>query len=130
MREFLFVAAEGGRVIVPAPVVVNGRMVDVQHFVKDDIFDDVSRHIRRVERTADDDRVVRRIMMPQNAVSVPGRPRKHWFFNASAEIFRVHAFKDLVQVVYLARVSRNDLAAARSAALVRAFAHVGRFYPV
>ena len=58
-----FVAAKRGCVVVSAAVVVNGRVVDVEHFVEDDVFHDVIRHVRRIERAADDDRVVRRIMM-------------------------------------------------------------------
>ncbi len=64
-------------------------VVDVEHFVKNHVFDHVSRHVRRVERAADDDCLMRRIVMAENAVGVPSSPVEHRFFERAAEIFGV-----------------------------------------
>ena len=49
MREFSFVTPECGRVVVPATVDVFGRVVDVEHLVEYDVFDNVTRDVGRVE---------------------------------------------------------------------------------
>ena len=72
MGEFLFVAFEGRSVVVAAAVDVFGRVVDVEHLVKDDIFDHVFWHRQGIERTADRDVVVGRIVMAEDAEGFSG----------------------------------------------------------
>ena len=68
MRKPALVTTERRRMIVPSAVVMNCRVMDVQHFVEDDVLDDVARHVRCVKRLAYDDRRVRRVMMCEDPV--------------------------------------------------------------
>ncbi len=52
------------------------RMFEVQHFVIDDVFDGIAGYGEVIENPADDDRVVRGIVMAQNAAG-PGRAPTH-----------------------------------------------------
>ena len=61
--ESSFVPAKRRCVVVSASIVMNGRVVDVEHFVEDYVLNDTCRNVRRIERAADDDRVVRRIVV-------------------------------------------------------------------
>ena len=97
--KFLLVAFEGGGVVVAAAVDVFGRVVDVEHFVKDDVFDDVSRHIDGVKRPADGDVVVRCVVVAEDAVGFLGRPRQHRFWDRVAKILPVNGGKYLVEIV-------------------------------
>lgn len=45
MVELLFVAAESGCVVVPSAVMVDRRVMDMQHLVEYDVIDDVLRNI-------------------------------------------------------------------------------------
>ena len=75
-------------VIAPS-VVMDCRMMDVKHFVEDDVLDHVARNIVRIERAADDDRFVGRIMMSKYAICLPGRPCENRFSEPTAEVPKV-----------------------------------------
>ena len=47
--EFLLVAFEGGRVVVATTVNVFRRVMNVEHFVEDDVFDHISRRVEGIE---------------------------------------------------------------------------------
>src|SRR6266853_2095541 len=54
------------------------RMLQMQHLVKQNVLDRITRHPRMIKNTADDNRIVRRIVMPQTAArlfSAPGELR-------------------------------------------------------
>lgn len=51
-----------------------GRVIDVEHFVEDDVFHDELRDRCRVERFADHDGFVGRVVVAENAISLSGRP--------------------------------------------------------
>lgn len=46
------------------------RMGHVEHFVENYMLDDKSRDVRRIERPADDDRVVGSVIMAENTVGL------------------------------------------------------------
>src|SRR5258708_31682320 len=58
------------------------RVLQVQHLVEENVFDRVARHARMVEDAADDDGVVRRIVVPEAAAGVILAPGE---FRASHE---------------------------------------------
>ena len=68
MRKPTLITTERRRMIVASAVVMNCRMVNVQHLMEDDVLDDVARHVRCVKRLAYDDRRVRRVMMCEDPV--------------------------------------------------------------
>src|ERR1700751_5307467 len=43
------------------------RMLQMQHLVKQNVLDRITRHARMIKNAADDNRIVRRIVMPQTA---------------------------------------------------------------
>ena len=78
MRKTLFVAPKYCRVIVSPAVVMNCRMLDVQHLMKDDVLDDETRDIRCVQGFADDYRLVCRVVMGKDPICLlcgPGQDR-------------------------------------------------------
>ena len=87
--KFLLVAFECGSVIVAAAVDMFCRVMDVEHFVIDDVFDDVTRRFRRVQRYADGDMVVGRVVVAEDAVGLFGGPRQCWFGDRVAKIFGI-----------------------------------------
>ena len=63
IHKFLLIALESRGVVVAAAVDVFGWVVDVEHFVIDDVFDDVSGDRQSIERFADRDGFVGGIMV-------------------------------------------------------------------
>ena len=72
MGELALVAAESGCVMVSTAVDDLCWVIDVEHFVEDDVFHDELRDGWRVERLADDDRLVRRVVVAEDAVGLSG----------------------------------------------------------
>jgi len=70
--ELAFVAAEDGRVVESAAVDDLGRVIDVEHFVEDDVFHDEFRDGRRIEGLADNDGLVGRVVVAEGPVSLSG----------------------------------------------------------
>ena len=70
MGELAFVAAEDGRVVISTAVDDFGRVIDVEHFVEDDVFHDEFRNRRGIERFADDNGFVRGVVMAKDSVSL------------------------------------------------------------
>lgn len=112
--EFLFVAFECGRVVVSAAVDMLSRVGDVEHFVEDDVLDDVSGHVERIERSAYGDVVMRRVVMAENTICFARGPRQDRFFDRVAKIVAVDRFEYLVEIVGLAFRCGDDLSAFRT----------------
>ena len=103
---------------------MNRRVMDVEHLVIDDVLDDVTRDAARVERLADDDRVVRRVVMREYPICLFDRPRQHGLRQLAAEEPEIHIVEDLVEVVDFALRCRDHLSSVRSLAIIRAIAHL------
>ena len=125
MRELPFVVPERRCVVVPAAVMVNRWVLDVEHFVVDDVLHDPTRHIPGVERLTYDDRLMRRVVMCEDAVRLLRRPRQYRFWKLPAKIPEIQVLEDLVEIVNFAFVGRDDLSPVRTLSIVRAFAHLG-----
>lgn len=72
--------------IIASAVVMNCRVIDVKHFVEDDVLDHEARNVVRIKRTAYDYRFVGRIMVSQYAVRFSSRPRKNRFGKPAAKV--------------------------------------------
>src|ERR1700704_2410937 len=99
------------------------RMPQVQHLVIDQILNGVKRHACGIENTADDDGVVRGIVMSQAAqgfVAAPGHLRSS---HQAVEEAKIQVVKNLVQVVMLALWAFNALASAQLADELRLLRH-------
>ena len=93
--KFLLVAFEGGGVVVAAAVDVFGRVGDVEHFVKDDVFDDVSGNVTRIERPADRDVIVCRVVMAEDAIGFFRGPGEDGFWDRVAKILACSATSNI-----------------------------------
>src|SRR6266576_7323350 len=67
----LLFSSKRERVVIASAVDYAGGMFDVQHFVKEDVFDEPLGNVSGIQNLADRDRAMRGIMMTQNA---SGRP--------------------------------------------------------
>ena len=54
---------------MPPAIDYSGGMLDVQHFVEDDVFDEPFRNISRIEGLANRDGFVRGVVMAEDAAS-------------------------------------------------------------
>ena len=95
----------------PCPVMVD-RIAQVKHLVKQDVFERQRRHYRVVEDPADDDRVVRRIEVPQQAARRGPAPAELRFAHEPVKITVVQSIEKPVEVVVRAFRSGNEFAPA------------------
>ncbi|CAN5573352.1 hypothetical protein BH18ACI3_BH18ACI3_14970 [soil metagenome] len=123
MREFPFVAPEGGRVIVSAAIVMNRWVLYVEHLVEDDVLYDPTRHVVRVERFTYHDRFVRRVVMCKDPVCFLRRPCHYRLGKLTAKIPKIQILKYLIQIINRALMSRDDLAPVGTLSIVRSLSH-------
>jgi len=98
----------------PAPPEFD-RMLQVEHFVVEDVFDRISRHARVVEDAADDDCVVSGIVVAEAAASVVLAPGKLRTPQESVEEAAVEVVEDFFQMVMVATGGAYVLASAHLA---------------
>src|SRR5437764_3943433 len=126
VREALLVGAEGLCVVV-APAVDEARgVLDVKHLVVEDVFDEPFGHIARVQRLADDDRVVDSVVVAEYCARAALRPRKSRRFDLASEVSLVQALEHSSEIVDAPLGSRDHLAPALAAREVGGAQHVGR----
>jgi len=70
MRKFTLVGPKCGCMVVPSAVDVHRRMDNMEHLVKHHVFDDETRSFPRIERSTDNYRVLRRIVVTEYTVSL------------------------------------------------------------
>src|SRR5712692_1643419 len=70
-RKALLFVTKGRRMIMPPAIDYSGGMLDVQHFVEDDVFDEPFRNIARIEGLANRDGFVRGVVMAEDAAGAP-----------------------------------------------------------
>src|ERR1051326_4710138 len=99
------------------------RMPQVQHFVVNQIFNRVSRHVRAVENAADDDGVVRRVVMAQAAQGVLAAPGHLRTRHQAVKEAQVQLVENLIEIVVLAFGTFNALASAKLADKVGLLRH-------
>ena len=87
-------------------------MLQVEHFVVEDVFDGISRHVRVVEDAADDDGVVRGIVVAEAAAGVVLAPGKLRTAQESVEEAAVEVVEDFFQMVMVATGGAYVLASA------------------
>jgi len=107
----------------PAAAAEFDRMPQVKHLVVDKIFDGIKRDARGIENAANDDGVVRGIVMAQAAqgfVSAPGHLRSGHQAMKEAEI---QVVKNLVEIVMLSLGTFNALASTQLADELRLLRH-------
>ena len=102
MRVFAFVQAESGRMVVAPAVDRYCWMLNMQHFVKHHVFNDISWCFGRIKRAADDYLVLRSIVMAKDAISFSHRPGQKRLSNRIVEKLSINGVKDLVQIVNVA----------------------------
>jgi hypothetical protein len=87
-------------------------MFEVKHLVVEKVFDGAARSVRAIEDPADDDGVVGGVVVTEHAARVMGGPSQGWAAEESVKETRVEGLEDLVEVVVVADVGEDALAAA------------------
>ena len=98
----------------PAPSQFD-RVLQMQHLVKQNVFDGVARHARMVEDTADHDGVVGRVVMPKAAAGMAPAPGKLRSSHESVEEAEVEVVEKFFQMVVMAAGGADMLASAHLA---------------
>src|SRR2546430_10896079 len=82
----LLFGSKSGCVIAAATIDDACGMFDVQHFMKQDVFNEPFRHVARIQGLADGNCLVRGIMMAENAARPAARPCEHGPRNFSIKV--------------------------------------------
>ena len=98
------------------------RMLQMQHLVIHDEFDDVARDGRVIENVADDDGVVGRIIVPKTVTGAILTPRQARPGQQPAKELQVQALKDRVQIIDVTSGRRDAFASAHLADEMRLIA--------
>ena len=91
------------------------RVLQVQHLVKEDVFDSIARHTWVVEDTADDDGIVRGIVVTEAATGVVLAPGELRTSHESVKEAAVEVVEDFFQMVVVAASGADVLASAHLA---------------
>src|SRR6266478_5365899 len=114
-REALFFRQKLPRVHAsPTPTQLD-RVLQVQHFVVENVLDGVARHARMVEDAADDDGVVRWVVVAETAAGMVPAPGKLRAPHESVEEAAVEVVEDFFQMVVMAAGGVDMLASAHLA---------------
>src|SRR5580700_3013425 len=98
----------------PAPTQFD-RVFQMQHLVKQDVFNGVSGHARVVEDAADHDGVVRRVVVPEAAASVVPAPSELRARHKSMEETVVEIVENLFEVIVVTAGGSDVLASSHLA---------------
>src|SRR3954471_19008465 len=98
-------------------------MLKVQHLVIDDVLNHIPRHPKVIKDTADDDRVMRRVVMSEHIARTGLTPGHRRPCQQAVEETSVELLENLVQVVDIAGGIFNQLAPAHAANQVCLFAN-------
>ena len=86
------------------------RVFQMQHFMKEDVLDSIAWHARAVEDAADDDGVMRGIVMAEAGAGVVAAPGELWTSHESVKETAVEVVEDLLQMVLMAAGGTNVFA--------------------
>src|SRR6266705_2139236 len=99
-KTSLFFAKCRGVIIAPA-IDYSGGMLNVQHFVKDDVFDEPRGNIARIQGLADRNGFVRGVVMAEDAAGLPLRPGERRLCDLPVEVALINARENLLEIVNL-----------------------------
>jgi len=123
LRKQLFFFAEGrGMDKAPAAAQLDG-VPQVEHLVVDQVFNGVERDAWGIENAADDDGVVRGIVMAQAAQSLVAAPCHLRSGHQAVEEAEIQIVKNLVEIVMFSQRTFNALASAQLAYELRLLRH-------
>ena len=95
----LLVIPKFGTVEDPPPIDHPRRMLQMEHLVVEDKFDQLFRNLRIVEGSTDDDRIVHIIVMAEDTLRSPLTPAKIRLGKRVSKIAAVETPEDLIQVI-------------------------------
>lgn len=98
----------------PTPTQLD-RVLQVQHFVVENVFDRVARHAGMIEDTADDDGIVRGVVVAEAAAGLVPAPGELWASHESVEEATVEVVEDFFQMVVMTAGGADVLASAHLA---------------
>src|SRR5882724_8752377 len=123
MREEFFFFPEGRGMDQASAAAQLDRMPQVEHLVVDQIFNGIQRDACGIENAADDDGVVRGIVMAKAAQSLVAAPGHLRSGHQAMEEAEVQIVKNLVKIVVLSLRALNALAPAELADELRLLRH-------
>ena len=97
--EALLFGAKRVRMVITPALYEARRVLDVQHLMKDYVFDEPLRDIARVQGLTDDDGVVRGVVVAEDATRAALRPGERRLFEPAVEIATVEPLENFVKVV-------------------------------
>jgi hypothetical protein len=99
------------------------RMPQMQHLMIDEIFNGIERNARRVKNAADDDGVMRGIIVAQTSQGLVTAPGHLWSSHKAVEEAKIQVVKNLVEIIVLAVRTLNALASAQLTNELRLLRH-------
>jgi len=98
-------------------------MTQVQHFMIDKVLDGIERDARGIENAADDDGVMRGIVVAQAAQGLVATPCHLRSSHQAVEEAKIQSVKNLVEIIMFALRTRNAFASAQLADELRLLRH-------
>lgn len=109
LREEALLCLKFAGVDAASPGLDADRMLEVKHLVIQQVFDGTARCIWPVEYPADDDGIVRGVVVAQHAARMVGAPCKGGAAEKPMEKAHVQSFEDLVEIVVMADGAKDSL---------------------
>ena len=125
MGEEFFFGAEGGGVDAAAGALVIDGMAEVEHLVIEDVFQSEAFDAVGIEDAADDDDVVRHVVMAEDAAGTGGAPTQGGARHETMEEPLVQLVEDYFEMVMLADGAAELFTAAGLAESIELSADVG-----
>src|SRR5205814_3373373 len=90
-RVAALLGAKGWGVIVAPAFDDARRVLDVQHLVEEDVFNEPFRHVRRIQDLTDGNGVVCGVMVAENAARSSSRPRQRGHLQGIGEMLSIQS---------------------------------------
>src|SRR5258706_640498 len=107
IREPSFVGAKRGVMIYAASADSSWPMLEVQHLVVEHIFNQKLRHLRNVQRPADDYCIVYVIVVPEDTFRAPLAPTERRLWKLIVEIAAIEGCEQMIAIVETACRTRE-----------------------
>ena len=118
-REEFFFCLEVGRVHASAAAAQPDGMLQVEHLVVDDVFQHKARDAGMIKDTADDDGIVRRVVVSEDTAGFVLAPTHAWTTHEAMEKTRVQFFEDSVEIIDMAARRAQEFASSHLAHQMR-----------
>jgi len=109
--EPLLVGTKRIRVVLATAFYQTSRMFDMKYFMEEDEFNKPFRDFRRIQRLANRNRLMDRVVMAQDVARAPLRPGQDGLFHVPVEVAAIKTGKEFLKVIKLPACRRDDFVA-------------------